>query len=295
MKVLIYGANGWIGSQFVKIMKNDNIDYVAGNVRVDNEKELLCEIEKEKPTHIVSFIGRTHGTVGDKKFTTIDYLEQEGKLVDNVRDNLYSPLMLAMICKEKKIHYTYLGTGCIFKFDDTHPFGKEENGFTEQSHPNFFGSSYSIVKGYTDRLMHMFDDHVLNLRIRMPITGEKNPRNFITKITTYDKICSIPNSMTVLDELLPYALELMKLKHTGTLNFTNPGLISHNDILEMYKEIVAPDFTWTNFTPEEQRSILASDRSNNFLSTTNLQSLFPHVKSIKDSVKDCLIRYKDSI
>ena len=295
MKVLIYGANGWIGSQFVNIMKNNNINYVAGNARIDSEKDLICEIETETPTHIVSFIGRTHGTIGDKTFTTIDYLEQKGKLVDNLRDNLYSPILLAIVCKEKNIHYTYLGTGCIFKFDDTHPFGKEENGFVEQSLPNFFGSSYSIVKGYTDRLMHLFDDHVLNLRIRMPITGEKNTRNFITKITTYDNICSIPNSMSVLDELLPYALELMKQKHTGTLNFTNPGLISHNEILKMYKEIVDPNFTWKNFTPEQQRTILASDRSNNFLSTNNLSELFPHIKSIKDSVKDCLVHYKKCV
>ena len=42
--------------------------------------------------------------------------------------------------------------------------------------------------------------NVLNLRIRMPITGEPNARNFITKITNYEKICSIKNSMTVLPE-----------------------------------------------------------------------------------------------
>ena len=27
-------------------------------------------------------------------------------------------------------------------------------------------------------------------------------------------------------------------KVTGTVNLTNPGLVSHNEILEMYKEIV---------------------------------------------------------
>ena len=45
--------------------------------------------------------------------------------------------------------------------------------------------------------MHLLEDTVLNLRIRMPIVGEDNPRNFITKIAGYDKVCSIANSMTV--------------------------------------------------------------------------------------------------
>ena len=68
---------------------------------------------------------------------------------------------------------------------------------------------YSIVKGFTDQIIKLFPN-VLNLRIRMPITGIPNPRNFITKIATYEKICSIPNSMTVLPELLPMVLELAK-------------------------------------------------------------------------------------
>ena len=144
---------------------------------------------------------------------------------------------------------------------------EEVNGFNEESLPNFFGSSYSVVKGFTDRLMHGYEESVLNLRIRMPITNINNPRNFITKITTYEKICSIPNSMTVLPELLPLVLTMMINKTTGTVNLTNPGLISHNDILELYKEIVDQSFTWNNFSIEEQNLILASKRSNNYLDT----------------------------
>ena len=295
MKIIVYGTNGWIGKQFVEILKNNNMDFICGKSRVDNDELLTKEIEEFMPTHIVSFIGRTHGKIDDKIYTTIDYLEQEGKLFENVRDNLYSPLLLAQICKEKNIHYTYLGTGCIFKFDEEHPFGKEENGFNEDSLPNFFGSSYSIVKGFTDRLMHMYENNVLNLRIRMPITGEKNGRNFITKIVNYEKVCSVPNSMTVLPELLPFVLDMMKNNQKGTINLTNPGLISHNEILEMYKEIVEPSFMWKNFSQQEQRAILAADRSNNFLDTTKLETLYPEIRNIKDAVRECLIEYKEKL
>lgn len=295
MKVLVYGSNGWIGGQFVKLLEQNNIIFVCGKSRADNYEDLIEEFDEVKPSHVVSFIGRTHGKIGDKIYTTIDYLEQEGKLVDNVRDNLYSPILLAQIAFKRDIHYTYLGTGCIFKYDKNHPFGLEENGFIEDSSPNFFGSSYSIVKGFTDQLMKLFPKHVLNLRIRMPITGELNGRNFITKITNYERICSVPNSMTVLPELLPLVIDMMRQWITGTMNLTNPGLISHNEILTMYKEIVDPDFTWNNFSQEEQRKILAADRSNNFLETCRLTTLYPQVKNIKDSVRECLINYKKTL
>jgi len=137
--------------------------------------------------------------------------------------------------------------------------------------------------------MKNFD--VLNLRIRMPINSDKNSRNFITKISTYDKICSIPNSMSVLPELIPYAIKMIEKNITGTVNLTNPGVISHNQILELYKEIVDPLFTWKNFSIEEQNTVLNSKRSNNMLNTNKLKALFPEIKDIKDAVKECLYKY----
>lgn len=126
----------------------------------------------------------------------------------------------------------------------------------------------------------------------MPISHQIEPRNFITKITNYEYICSIPNSMSVLDDLLPAALKMAKGKVTGTVNFTNPGLITHNEILEMYKEIVDPSFTWKNFSPEEQRKILAADRSNNCLNTERLIQLCPEVPHIKEAVRATLVKMK---
>ena len=255
------------------------------------KKELLI---LPNVTHIMSFIGRTHGIFEGEKITTIDYLEKPGKLVDNVRDNLYSPILLALLCKEVNIHFTYLGTGCIFDYDENHQLGNDKCGFMEADIPNFFGSAYSIVKGFTDQIMHQLDSEVLNVRIRMPITDEVNERNFITKITNYKKICSIPNSMSVLNELLPLMIDMSLACKTGTINLTNPGVISHNEILEMYKEIVDPSFTWENFTIEEQNKVLLSKRSNNCLNTDLLVENCKNVKSIKDSVRDMLVLMKDS-
>jgi len=290
MKFLLYGTKGWIGQKFLKYLQDEGNDVVIGVSRVDNINDLEQEIKIVQPTHVISTIGRTHGEYNNKVYGTIDYLEQPGKLVENVRDNLFGPIILAQLANKYNFHNSYLGTGCIFEFDKDHLIGQEVNGFTEESLPNFFGSSYSIVKGYTDQLMHLIDSKTLNIRIRMPITDEFNSRNFITKITNYPKICSVPNSMSVLDELIPIMIDMAKNNVTGTVNMTNPGLITHNEILEMYKEIVDPEFAWKNFSVEEQRAILDSGRSNNYLDTTKLVSLYPNVKNIKDSVRDTLIR-----
>ena len=288
MKVLVFGSKGWIGQMLCSEMKRQGIDFVEAQTRMDNDN-FKEELNRVSPTHVVSLIGRTHGSIDGNVYPTIDYLEQPGKLVDNVRDNLYSPVSCAIECAKNNIHFTYLGTGCIFSYEN--PETCDAVKYNEDSLPDFFGSSYSIVKGFTDRLMHLFGNSTLNLRIRMPIVGYDCPRNFITKITSYDKICSMPNSMTVLPELIPIMVDLIRKKHTGTINMTNPGFISHNEILELYKEKVDPSFTWNNFTMDEQDAILASKRSNNVLETSQLEKLYPNVMDIKTSISHLLENY----
>ena len=295
-KILIYGGNGWIGGMMCVLLSKKNIVFVKSNVRVNDKKAVEEELYIENPTHVMSFIGRTHGNHSGTNYTTIDFLEQKGRIRENVRDNLFSPLVLAILCSRRNIHFTYLGTGCIFNYDSEHSRTPTGTGWAENDTPNFFGSSYSLVKGYTDELMHLFDTSVLNLRIRMPIVGQDNPRNFITKITNYEYICSIPNSMTILDILLPHVLMFMKKNITGTYNMTNPGKISHNEILTLYKKYVDSEFTWKNFSIEEQDKILLSKRSNNTLDTTKLKTLCHelnlYLPTIHDGIELLLLDYK---
>lgn len=92
---------------------------------------------------------------------------------------------------------------------------------------------------------------------------------------------NIPNSMTVLPELLPYSVEMalrrlvrgprasgacVSWPQTGIYNFCNPGAISHNQVLELYRDYIDPDFKWANFSIEEQAKVITAARSNNELS-----------------------------
>ena len=286
MKWLVYGSRGWIGGMVVDLLKqNETYDIVCSEIRVDDTKSILDEIHRVAPDRVLCLVGRTHG----EGYSTIDYLEQPGKLVENVRDNLYSPVSLAMICRDLNIHMTYLGTGCIFS-SDPESIG-DSSGYTEADLPDFTGSGYSTIKGFTDRLMHLMNDQILNVRIRMPIVGYDCPRNFITKIKGYSKVVNVQNSMTILPELLPFMIIMAERKETGTINLTNPGTISHNQILDMYKKHIDSDFTWENFSVEEQNEILASKRSNNKLCTTALETLFPHVRDIKTGVEELMKTY----
>lgn len=282
VKVLFFGARGWIGQQFLKVLTADpHLDVCTPHVWVDDVPAVAELLDSHQPDRVLCFVGRTHGP----DMPSIDYLEEPGRLVDNVRDNLFAPVSLALQCQTRGVHLTYLGTGCIFS--ETDP---ETRTFEQDDLPNFFGSQYSVVKGFTDRLLHVppLSASVLNVRIRMPITADLTaPRNLLTKLLRYPRICSVKNSMSVLPTLFPVLKDIILRRHTGTVHLVNPGLISHDEILIQYREVLCPGYTWDPLTVEEQNALLKSQRSNNHLDTTWLETEYPDVPSIADAVRQC--------
>jgi dTDP-4-dehydrorhamnose reductase len=105
----------------------------------------------------------------------------------------------------------------------------------------------------------------------MPVSDDLHSRNFVTKIAKYERVVDIPNSNTILTDLLPASILLAEHKETGIYNFTNPGAISHNEVLALFKQYVRPDFTWKNFTLDEQAKVIKAGRSNCKLDTTKLE------------------------
>ncbi|KAK2663528.1 hypothetical protein Ddye_002102 [Dipteronia dyeriana] len=93
--------------------------------------------------------------------------------------------------------------------------------------------------------------------------------------------------MSILDELLPISVETVKRNLHGIWNFTNPSVVSHNEILEMNKAYIDPDFKWINFTVEEQTKVIVAPRSNIEMDASNLKEEFPELLYIKES----LIKY----
>ena len=134
--------------------------------------------------------------------------------IETIRANVLGMLNLADICNTAGIHLTTYATGCIFHYDDAFPEGSGK-GFKESDKPNFTGSYYSYTKAMVESLLKEYPN-VLVLRVRMPIVGDLvYPRNFVAKILRYEKIVNIPNSMTVLPELLPMSIEMAKRGLTG--------------------------------------------------------------------------------
>jgi hypothetical protein len=81
----------------------------------------------------------------------------------------------------------------------------------------------------------------------------------------------------------------------GVYNFTNPGVISHNEVLDLYTKYIDPAYTYKNFTEEEQAKVIKAPRSNNELDTTKLMRDMPDgivINDIHTAYEKCFQRMK---
>ncbi len=300
MRILVFGSRGWLGGMFISIATAAGHTIIEAQTRADNHRAVRDEIIRSMATHVISFIGRTHSTYEGEHIGTIDYLEKPGKLVENLRDNLYGPFILARECERLGVHLTYFGTGCIFEYDDQRPprtqNGQDHPGFKEHDKPNFFGSSYSTVKGFTDRMMNEeFSATTLNVRIRMPISSVPNPRNLIDKLLKYKKIINLPNSATVIDDLYPALLTLMERGTVGPINACNPGTLFPSQILQLYHDLYDETHRWTEVSKAEIETLLGNGRSNNCMDTERIETLIPTFPHAEDSLHRVMAKYCASL
>ena len=273
-KFLIWGGNGWIGSMLCELLEKDGHTVIVAKSRLQDYVGIKKELEEIKPNFVLNCAGIT----GRPSVDWCETNKQETYLINTI-----GVVNLADACWKMGIHMTNYATGCIYKYTDDKPIGSK---FSELDEPNFYGSTYSISKIRAEQILSIYDN-VLTLRIRMPISGDLNPKSLIVKLSKYNKLVNIPNSVTILPELLPISLELTLDRKKGIYNLTNPGAISHNEIMSLYKKHIDPKFTWINFSEDEQNAILKSKRSNCELDTTKLQMDY-QVSEIHDSLDNLL-------
>lgn len=272
MKYLIFG-NGYVGNKFRATITGAEIT----DTDIANIDAVNAILKEKKPDVVINCAGRT-GT------PNIDWCE------DHQRETLYSnvtgPLILAEACLAHDVFMVHLGSGCIYQGDNG------GHGFSEDDLPDLknIPSFYSLTKFTSEHLLRHLS--ILQVRLRMPLDSEKSPRNFITKITKYERVINEPNSMSVIGDLISATVQLIEKQKTGIYNVTNPGFITHKEILDMYKEIVDPTFTYTLMDTKELSGVTKAGRSNCILNTEKLTKDGIVLPEIHVAVRDVLMHYK---
>ncbi|KAK5172141.1 uncharacterized protein LTR77_003779 [Saxophila tyrrhenica] len=292
---LIWGAGGWIADLLTAHLRAHSRTVHATSVRLQNIHQVGAVLDEIKPTCVINCAGKTGRP-------NVDWCEDHK--LETIESNVIGALVLAGECAKRGVHLSVLATGCIYSSE----YSPDRNTllsapFTESDPPNFSGSFYSLTKAHTEALLLHYPSTLI-LRLRMPVSDDLHARSFVTKIKSYAHVVNVLNSHSILHDLLPLIPLLAEHRETGVLNFTNPGAISHNEVLELYRDIVEPGFTWQNFSLEEQAKVIKADRSNCGLDAGRLIGLVEkyrkegsqvEVPEIREAYRGCFGRMKEEM
>jgi len=273
-KILLLGSTGFIGSHFKCALEEAKYKLFSPRIEIRNHTEVEKAVYETKPNVIINATGITG-------YPNVDWCEDHPGETFSV--NVAGSINIATIASEFGIYMVQMGSGCVYD-------GNKKGGYTEEDEPNYFGSLYSRSRIYSEKILKEFPN-VLQLRVRIPITGEPHAKNLIDKLIKYPKMINIKNSCTVIEDFVPAAIKLMEMKQTGIFNMTNIGAMDHKSIMTLYKEIVDPDFE-IKLMPKKEQKELCKRRANCVMNTDKREKLGVHMPPLEESLERVLKNYK---
>lgn len=248
--------------------------YVGESIQKELDKQSLKHVwishtdtVPEETTVIINAAGVT----GKPNVDACEVIKQ--KTIDG---NVLFPYFLE--CSHKNIPIIHISSGCVYT-------GYKDGGYTEDDPINFNfdnASFYSASKGLEQMVLSPFMNKSYLLRIRMPFGVAHCDKNYLTKLTKYEKLIDKENSLSSVEDVAKTAVFFATHQPTpGIYNVCNPGSKTTKQIADMmgiHKE-------W--FTDEEFQQAVVAPRSNCVLNVDKLMSVYP-LRSIDQAIRETI-------
>jgi len=280
-KIYILGASGFLGGSAAAFFAAHGHAVVTERVDITDLPALRAAFKRHAPDAVINF-------AGVRAYPNIDWCEDHKE--ETVRVNVGGAINVMLAALEAGAYPVQISSGCVYS-------GGPEHAFTEEDAPNFYGSFYSRMRIVLENALKELP--VLYARIRMPLSSSPNSRNLITKIVSYKKVISVPNSVTQTEDLMSVLELLMEKRPVGVLNLTNEGYLDHKTILDAYTKIVDPAHAYELISLEQLEGpggITKAKRSNCILSGEKAKALGIHMPELtKERLEEMMREYKKQL
>ena len=286
---IILGKNGYIAEAIVKELKSRGLPYLAlsrtdidyTNMQIFDNWLSNNAYKKTVANHNISIINCA-GYVGKPN---VDACELNK--ADTVEGNVIFPAMLSQLCANKGYLYTHISSGCIY--------GGYSKDFTEEDAPNFDfqnGSFYSGTKALAEKIVKQHAPNSYMFRLRIPFDEFESPRNYLTKLLTYDQLLDARNSLSHRADFAKYTIDLIEQKVPfGIYNVTNKGSVTTKEVVELMQEYLKPNKEFEFFSKLDNfMQEVTAPRSNCVLDTSKIEQ-YISIRTAQEALKDALSKY----
>lgn len=278
MKIYLLGNTGYLGSQIESYLREKGHEMTIVKTDVTDLENVRTALKGVQNSVVINATGKTGSP-------NVDWCEDHR--LETAAVNITGAINVAQVASQQGNYVVQIGSGCIFS-------GGGDQAFSEEDEPNFFGSFYSQTKAIAEGALKEIPK-VCVLRIRMPLQGKPHPKNLLDKLLQYQKILSVPNSVTVIEDFLPFLERVIEKRVTGVLNAVNPGAYEHRDLLDLYREKIDATRKFEYITLEQFSGMTKAQRSNCVLSTKKCEALGIAMPSVQESLPKLIDRYEANV
>ncbi len=132
------------------------------------------------------------------------------------------------------------------------------------------------------------------LRIRMPVSTRNEERNFINKVRNYSHVIDIPNSMTLMDDLIRCVDFFVKSKTPGIFHVINPQPITAAQVMREFQKY-EPEHKFEVIDEGELDKLTIAKRSNCILNGDKLLDAGFTMTPSKEALEACMASYIKNI
>jgi len=263
--LLIYGSHGYMGSAIAAECDRRGLKWTVGNRPIDSQQLDRCEAVVNASAFIPN--------------PTVDACKNYPN--ETIVGNVLFPDSLSVMCDYFGIPLFHLSTGCIF--DEQREYSEDEP--PTRGYDGYCGF-YVGTKLLAERLVREFEQHYI-LRLRLPFDEVDHPRNYLTKLTKFDKVFEHVNSLTHRGDFAKWALDLWEKRAPfGTYHCVNTGQISAT--------AVTMSMGMNGLIPKLPYFVKSPDTTGAWLSNAKLAWAIGPVRSVQEAVADSITNWRKS-
>jgi len=286
---IVLGKNGYIAEAIIKELKYRKLNYVAfsrSDLDYTNFKEFQDHYHinynsSSTPTKN-SIIINCAGYIGKPNVDAC-----ESNKGDTIMGNVVFPTNLANHCTTNSSTLVQISSGCIYNGYEKHFSEKDEPNFTFKN-----GSFYSGTKALCERMILNHNPRSYIFRLRIPFDEYSSPRNYLTKLFSYDTLLDAENSFSHRGDFASYTIDLLEKKVPyGIYNVTNKGSVSTKDVIELIKKYNLSNKEFKFFRDLESfNKETIAPRSNCVLDTTKIEQ-YIKIRTVQEALKEAIQKY----
>lgn len=282
-RYVLIGASGYIGSAFARELTRRELPFLPFSRRdVDyyDVDALRDALRGARATFVINAAGYTGRP-------NVDACESHR--AECLRANALLPATIGEACRDLRLPWGHVSSGCIYQ--GSRPGGA---GFREHDPPNFCFrtdncSYYSGAKALGEELLTDFPECYI-WRVRLPFHSSHEPRNYLSKLLTYERLLDVRNSLTELHEFIDCCLRMTQLGLPfGTYHLTNGGSITTREITDILQRAGFAGRTFRFFEDEAEFMRLAAHtpRSSCVLDNSKALAAGLPLSEVHDAVARC--------